>query len=150
MFIYLITNQTYNPAGVSTFLSDFSQTKIQQYSASLGDFSDLNCTDKDGYFAWSFVKAWLRQILKSSSFYKDYAFECVRSGTTPAMWRSWVEMRTTTPPPTTTTATPLVILPGGALPVAPVIIPYQSDYEETEEHLEESVSSFESMSIMNL
>nr|CDJ98129.1 unnamed protein product [Haemonchus contortus] len=254
-----VTNQTYSPAGISTFLSDFSETKIQQYSASVGDFSDLNCTNTGGYFTWTFkltdancsiVEAWVKQIVASSSFYKNgyascgdtayvtlvvnenynssaisymsylnqssqsaapiaelgylsdvyqteaegqlaYTFTftntncsnvehlielqvddsdnedfvngtvtCVHAGNR-TLWvvppPPWATATTndnlieiTSPPTTTTTATPLVIYPGGALPAAPVFIPYQSDYEETAEHVEESVSSFESMSITSL
>nr|CDJ96074.1 unnamed protein product [Haemonchus contortus] len=235
-------------------------TLIQQYSASVGDFSDLNCTNTDGYFTWTFkltdancsiVEAWVKQIVASSSFYKDgyascgdtayvtlvvneiykssarswilglfngsqspadiaefgyysdlnqteveghlaYTFTitnancstveywiglvvdgasaqedfvngtvtCVHAGhrtpwvVSPPPWAETstnemlIEIKTR--PTTTTTATPLVVLPGGALPVAPVVIPYQLDYEETAEHVEESVSSFESMSITSL
>nr|CDJ90841.1 unnamed protein product [Haemonchus contortus] len=265
VYVTLVTNHTYNPAGVSTFLSDFSKTKIQQYSASVGNFSDLNCTNTDGYFSWTFkltdancsiVKAWVNQIVNSSSFYQygetscgngdvtayvvlityqkympadvdydlsyfnqthiqpysayvgkftdlnctnvdgffSYTFTllnanctnakawvwdivyngedflngsvtCVHAGHPSIPWEPTMTndpaspgtstnnnlMEIKTPPTTTTTtATPLVIYPGGALPVAPVVIPYQSDYEETVEHVEESVSSFKSMSIMNL
>uniref|UniRef100_A0A7I4YFT6 C6 domain-containing protein n=1 Tax=Haemonchus contortus TaxID=6289 RepID=A0A7I4YFT6_HAECO len=242
VYVTLVTNQTYNPEGVSTFLSDFSKTEIQQYSASVGNFSDLNCTNTDGYFTWTFkltdancsiVKAWVNQIVNSSSFYKhgetscsngieavyvllttnqvydaalvDYDMEVVFNETHVKQYsasvgdfsdlnctnvdgmvaytftllnanctkaKEWVNqmvkinwtyllngtvtcgytwtpassnenlIEITTPAPTTTTAIPLVILPGGAL--------YQSDYEETVEHVEESVSSFESMPIMNI
>uniref|UniRef100_A0A7I4YEW9 Ig-like domain-containing protein n=1 Tax=Haemonchus contortus TaxID=6289 RepID=A0A7I4YEW9_HAECO len=259
VYVTLVTNQTYNPAGISTFLSDFSKTEIQQYSASVGDFSDLNCTNTDGYFTWTFeltdancsiVEAWVKQIVASSSFYKNgyascgdtayvtlvvnadyesaaidvmsimnqsqspadiayngylsdisqteaeghlaYTFTytnancsnvehsvallvdgasagedfvngtvtCVHAGNrtpwvvSPPPWATTTTndnlIEITSPPTTTTTATPLVTYPGGALPAAPVFIPYQSDYEETAEHVEESVSSFESMSIMGL
>uniref|UniRef100_A0A7I4YGN2 Flo11 domain-containing protein n=1 Tax=Haemonchus contortus TaxID=6289 RepID=A0A7I4YGN2_HAECO len=210
VYVSLVTNQTYNPAGISTFLSDFSGTKIQQYSASVGNFSDLNCTNTDGYFTWTFkltdancsiVKAWIKQIVASSSFYKvgytscgsetetayvtivlketyspsrrsfhynqtsvkawlklipihdkddiNGTVTCVPAGTSTSANANLIEI-TAPPPPTTTTATPLVILPGGALPAAPVITPYQSDYEEIAEHVEETVSSFESMSITSL
>ncbi|VDO91250.1 unnamed protein product [Haemonchus placei] len=219
--------------------------QIQQYSASVGNFSDLNCTNTDGYFTWTFkltdancsiVNAWVKQIVASSSFYKtgytscgsetftayvtlvtrltihsvrytshtthqffasrgigDFSdqkctdvnghlaetctllnanctrvkmyvkrrlsvnndfingtFTCVPAGTSTSANANLIEITTTPPPPTTTTATPLVIVPGGALPVAPVVIPYQSDYEETAEHVEESASLFESMSITSL
>nr|CDJ98131.1 unnamed protein product [Haemonchus contortus] len=344
VYVTLVTNQTYNPAGINTFLSDFSKTEIQQYSASVGNFSNLNCTNTDGYFTWTFkltdancsiVNAWVKQIVASSSFYKAgytscgsetftayvtlvtytswqpalksqelslfnvtnarpysaslgnftdlhvfnvngflaYAFTftnancsnvehwvrltvagnseikafangevdklatmggasarggalaggfqwspadiayngylsdisqteaeghlaytftytnancsnvehsvallvdgasagedfvngtvtCVHAGNrtpwvvSPPPWATTTTndnlIEITSPPTTTTTATPLVIYPGGALPAAPVFIPYQSDYEETAEHVEESVSSFESMSIMGL
>uniref|UniRef100_A0A7I4YGI8 Lipocalin n=1 Tax=Haemonchus contortus TaxID=6289 RepID=A0A7I4YGI8_HAECO len=248
VYVTLVTNQTYNPAGISTFMSDFSGTKIQQYSASVGNFSDLNCTNTDGYFTWTFkltdancsiVKAWVKQIVASSSFYKagytscgsetftayvtliqpetytprlcsllhrmnrtafqffasqgigDFSevkctdvnghfaqtytllnanctrvktyleerlsvnndfingtFTCVPAGTSTSANANLIEI--TAPPPTAAKPTPFVIVPGGALPVAPVVIPYQSDYEETVEHVEESVSSFESMSITSL
>uniref|UniRef100_A0A7I4YHM7 Lipoprotein n=1 Tax=Haemonchus contortus TaxID=6289 RepID=A0A7I4YHM7_HAECO len=247
VYVTLVTNQTYNPAGISTFLSDFSKTEIQQYSASVGNFSDLNCTNTDGYFTWTFrltdancsiVEMWIKQIVASSSFYKNgfstcgsetayvtlvtkypynlsevsevssnllqkiqrtqrflphvgnitnphatnvngyiaYTFTfpdtnctkvkrwmtvvrlnalvydlvngnftCIHTGTPTSANANLIEI-TTTPPPTTTT-TPLVIVPGGALPVAPAVIPYQQAYEESAERLEE-FSSFESMSIM--
>ncbi|XGW13812.1 hypothetical protein V3C99_000256, partial [Haemonchus contortus] len=251
VYVTLVTNQTYNPAGINTFLSDFSKTEIQQYSASVGNFSDLNCTNTDGYFTWTFkltdancsiVNAWVKQIVASSSFYKtgytscgsetftayvtlvtrltygpsecslmnrinrttthqffasrgigDFSdqkctdvnghlaetctllnanctrvkmyvkrrlsvnndfingtFTCVPAGTSTSANANLIEITTTPPTTTTTTATPLVIVPGGALPVAPVVIPYQSDYEETAEHVEESASLFESMSITSL
>nr|CDJ91086.1 unnamed protein product [Haemonchus contortus] len=251
VYVSLVTDRTYNPAGISTFLSDFSGTKIQQYSASVGNFSDLNCTNTDGYFTWTFkltdancsiVKAWIKQIVASSSFYKAGYTSCgsetftayvtLVTDVTYSPWeryvlnhntvtstkqsfashglgdpsdlnitevdghyaitftvlnanctkvKAWLKRRlnnhkdfingTSTcvpagistssnanlivitappPPPATTTATPLVMLPGGALPAVPVVIPYQLDYEETAEPVEESVSSFESMSIMNL
>uniref|UniRef100_W6NDJ1 Uncharacterized protein n=1 Tax=Haemonchus contortus TaxID=6289 RepID=W6NDJ1_HAECO len=85
VYVTLVTNQTYNPAGISTFMSDFSETKIQQYSASVGNFSDLNCTNMDGYFTWTFkltdancsiVEAWVKQIVASSSFYKNGYATC--------------------------------------------------------------------------
>ncbi|XGW13814.1 hypothetical protein V3C99_000256, partial [Haemonchus contortus] len=85
VYVTLVTNQTYNPAGISTFMSDFSETKIQQYSASVGNFSDLNCTNTDGYFTWTFkltdancsiVNAWVKQIVASSSFYKTGYTSC--------------------------------------------------------------------------
>nr|CDJ88325.1 unnamed protein product [Haemonchus contortus] len=250
VYVTLVTNHTYNPAGVSTFLSDFSQTEIQQYSASVGNFSDLNCTNTDGYFTWTFkltdancsiVRAWVKQIVASSSFYKagytscgsetetayvtlitgfpingadsgtqlkyfpellDFpenvhppyvgnytdlhvtnidgclaytlaftnancsivkewyddvitttayfnngTFSCVHTGAPTSGNENLIEIKAT-PLPTTTTATPLVMLPGGA-PSAPVVISYQSDYEETAEHVE-GLSLLESMSIMNL
>uniref|UniRef100_W6NI34 Uncharacterized protein n=1 Tax=Haemonchus contortus TaxID=6289 RepID=W6NI34_HAECO len=221
---------------------------IQQYSASVGNFSDLNCTNTDGYFTWTFkltdancsiVEMWIKQIVASSSFYKngfstcgsetayvilvtkypynlsDFSevssnllqkiqraqlllphfgnitnlhltnvngyiaytftipdtnctkvkrwmngvgvnapqfdltngnFTCIHTGTPTSANANLIEI-TTKPPPTTTTATPLVIVPGGALPVAPAVIPYQQAYDDSAERLEE-FSSFESMSIM--
>nr|CDJ92494.1 unnamed protein product [Haemonchus contortus] len=88
VYVTLVTNKTYNPAGISTFLSDFSETKIQQYSASVGNFSDLNCTNTDGYFTWTFkltdanctiVKAWVNQIVNSSSFYQYGETSCSKA-----------------------------------------------------------------------
>uniref|UniRef100_A0A7I4YHL2 Lipocalin n=1 Tax=Haemonchus contortus TaxID=6289 RepID=A0A7I4YHL2_HAECO len=93
VYVTLVTNQTYNPAGISTFLSDFSKTEIQQYSASVGNFSDLNCTNTDGYFTWTFkltdancsiVKAWVKQIVASSSFYKAGYTSCSKAACPPA------------------------------------------------------------------
>uniref|UniRef100_W6NB10 Uncharacterized protein n=1 Tax=Haemonchus contortus TaxID=6289 RepID=W6NB10_HAECO len=122
------------------------------------NFSNLNLTDVDGHFAYTFtlfnanctnVKAWLKLIPIHDKDDINGTVTCVPAGTSTSANANLIEI-TAPPPPTTTTATPLVILPGGALPAAPVITPYQSDYEEIAEHVEETVSSFESMSITSL
>uniref|UniRef100_W6NBM3 Uncharacterized protein n=1 Tax=Haemonchus contortus TaxID=6289 RepID=W6NBM3_HAECO len=123
-----------------------------------GNYTDLHVTNVDGYFAYTFaitnsncsnVKAWFNDIkVNGEKYFQNGNFTCVHTGTPTSENENLIETKTT-PPPTKTTATPLVIVPGGALPAAPLVIPYQSDYEETAEHVEE-LSSFESISIMNL
>nr|CDJ98132.1 unnamed protein product [Haemonchus contortus] len=215
VYVTLVTNQTYNPAGINTFLSDFSKTEVNAWvkqivasssfyktgytscgsetftahvtlvtrltygpsecslmnrinrttthqffaSRGIGDFSDQKCTDVNGHLAETCtllnanctrVKMYLKWRLSVNNDFINGTFTCVPAGTSTSANANLIEITTTPPPTTTTTATPLVIVPGGALPVAPVVIPYQSDYEETAEHVEESASLFESMSITSL
>nr|CDJ85067.1 unnamed protein product [Haemonchus contortus] len=157
-YVILILKETYSPSERSR-LDDYNQTATQQSFASLGlgDLSDMNVTDVDGHFAFTYtfsnanctkVKAWVKQGMKKSVYYSNATVTCVHTGTPTSGNENLIEI--TTPPPTAATPTPLVIAPDAALPVAPLVIPYQLDYEETAEHVEESVSSFESMSFMNL
>ncbi|VDO91374.1 unnamed protein product [Haemonchus placei] len=121
----------------------------------VGNYTDLHVTNIDGYFAYtltftnancSIVKEWYDDVITGTVYIHNGTFTCVHTGTPTLENENLIEIKT---PPPTTTATPLVITPGGALPAAPLVIPYQSDYVETAELVEESVSSFESMSIMN-
>ncbi|VDO22119.1 unnamed protein product [Haemonchus placei] len=160
-YVTLVCYTPWDPATKSIDLSLFNVTNAQPYSASLGNFTDLHVINVNGSFAYAFtftnancsnVEHWVGLTVAGTSefnYFTNGTVTCVPAETPTSGNENLIEI-TTTPPPTTTTPTPLVIVPGGALPAAPVVIPYQADYEETAEHVEESVSSFESMSITSL
>uniref|UniRef100_A0A7I4YGF1 Lipocalin-5 1 n=1 Tax=Haemonchus contortus TaxID=6289 RepID=A0A7I4YGF1_HAECO len=214
VYVTLVTNRTYNPAGINTFLSDFSKTEVRAWVKQIvasssfykagytscgsetetayvtlitgfpingadsgtqlkyfpelldfpenvhppyvGNYTNLHVTNIDGCLAYtlaftnancSIVKEWYDDVITTTVYFNNGTFSCVHTGAPTSENENLIEIKTT-PLPTTTTATPLVMLPGGA-PPAPVVISYQSDYEETAEHVE-GLSSLESMSIMNL
>nr|CDJ92136.1 unnamed protein product [Haemonchus contortus] len=90
----------------------FPQTKIEEYSYPLGDFSNLGDTDSNGYFAFTFtltqchcdqVRTWVNQIVASSNYYTSGNVVCNPSGT--------VIIQAPPPPPaTTTTAAPTKVI----------------------------------------
>ncbi|XGW13504.1 hypothetical protein V3C99_000097, partial [Haemonchus contortus] len=76
--VTLVTNQPYDPSKVKQHMDYFPQTKIQQYSSQLGDFSNLGYDDVNDNFAYTFtishcvcahVEQWVNQIVQSSQYY---------------------------------------------------------------------------------
>nr|CDJ88328.1 unnamed protein product [Haemonchus contortus] len=84
----------------------FPQTKIEEYSAPLGVFSNLGNTDSNGYFAFTFtltqchcdqVRTWVNQIVASSNYYTSGNVVCNPGGP--------VIIEAPPAPPATTTTT---------------------------------------------
>ncbi|VDO22097.1 unnamed protein product [Haemonchus placei] len=118
--VTIVTNQVYESSKVNEYMGYFPKTKIQEYSAPLGVFSNLGNTDSNGYFAFTFtltqchcdeVRTWVNQIVASSDYYTSGNVVCVPSGPV-------VIQAPPAPPATTTTAAPanpnknLIILTG--------------------------------------
>nr|CDJ85065.1 unnamed protein product [Haemonchus contortus] len=159
-YITLVERVTYSPSDCS-LLIHYNQASLRQYFAShaIGEISDMsNCTDVNGHFAYTItvlnanctnVKAYVKELLMEETHgLINGTVTCVSAGISTSANANLIEITTT--PPTAARPTPLVIVQGGAFPVAPLVIPYQLDYEETAEYVEESVSSFESMFITSL
>ncbi|VDO22099.1 unnamed protein product [Haemonchus placei] len=107
-YVTIVTNQVYNPSKVSEYMGYFPQTKIEEYSYPLGDFSNLGDTDSNGYFAFTFtltqchcdqVRTWVNQIVASSNYYTSGNVVCNPGG--PVIIEA-----PPAPPATTTTAAP--------------------------------------------
>ncbi|XGW13842.1 hypothetical protein V3C99_000273 [Haemonchus contortus] len=110
--VTIVTNQVYNPSKVSEYMSYFPQTKIEEYSYPLGDFSNLGDTDSNGYFAFTFtltqchcdqVRTWVNQIVASSNYYTSGNVVCNPGG--PVIIEA-----PPAPPATTTTAAPTKVI----------------------------------------
>ncbi|VDO22103.1 unnamed protein product [Haemonchus placei] len=104
--VTIVTNQVYDSSKISQYMGYFPQTKIEEYSAPLGYFSDLGNTNSNGYFAFTFiltqchcdeVRTWVNQIVASSNYYTSGNVVCVPSG-------PLVIQAPPAPPATTTTA----------------------------------------------
>uniref|UniRef100_A0A7I4YG75 Peptidase S1 domain-containing protein n=1 Tax=Haemonchus contortus TaxID=6289 RepID=A0A7I4YG75_HAECO len=115
-YVTIVTDQPYNPSKIKQYLGYFPKTKIKQYSRRLGDFSNLDSTDVDGNFAFTFtikhcvcayVKQWVNQIVESSEHYISGNAVCVKPES-PVMVETTTTARTTTR--TTTTASSLIAL----------------------------------------
>ncbi|XGW13849.1 hypothetical protein V3C99_000274 [Haemonchus contortus] len=106
--VTIVTNQVYESSKVNEYMGYFPKTKIQEYSAPLGVFSNLGNTNSNGYFAYTFtltqchcdeVRTWVNQIVASSDYYTSGNVVCVPSGPV-------VIQAPPAPPATTTTAAP--------------------------------------------
>ncbi|XGW13844.1 hypothetical protein V3C99_000274 [Haemonchus contortus] len=106
--VTIVTNQAYDPSKVAQYMGYFPQTKIEEYSAPLGVFSNLGNTDSNGYFAFTFtltqchcdqVRTWVNQIVASSNYYTSGNVVCNPGG--PVIIEA-----PPAPPATTTTAAP--------------------------------------------
>uniref|UniRef100_W6NHZ9 Uncharacterized protein n=1 Tax=Haemonchus contortus TaxID=6289 RepID=W6NHZ9_HAECO len=111
-YVTIVTDQAYNPSKINLYLSYFPKTKIKLYARRLGDFSNLESTNIDGNFAFTFtikhcVKQWVNQIVESSEHYISGNAVCVKPES-PVMVETTTTARTTTR--TTTTASSLIAL----------------------------------------
>uniref|UniRef100_A0A7I5E9W5 Translation initiation factor IF-2 n=1 Tax=Haemonchus contortus TaxID=6289 RepID=A0A7I5E9W5_HAECO len=106
--VTIVTNQVYESSKVNEYMGYFPKTKIQEYSAPLGVFSNLGNTDSNGYFAFTFtltqcncdqVRTWVNQIVASSNYYTSGNVVCNPGG--PVIIEA-----PPAPPATTTTAAP--------------------------------------------
>nr|CDJ90842.1 unnamed protein product [Haemonchus contortus] len=105
--VTIVTNQVYDSSKVAQYMGYFPQTKIEEYSAPLGYFSNLGSTNSNGYFAFTFtltqcncdqVRTWVNQIVASSNYYTSGNVVCVPAGPV-------VIQAPPAPPATTTTTT---------------------------------------------
>nr|CDJ91085.1 unnamed protein product [Haemonchus contortus] len=104
-YVTIVTNQVYDLSKVAQYMGYFPQTKIQEYSAPLGVFSNLGNTDSNRYFAFTFtlkqcncdeVRTWVNQIVASSNYYTSGNVVCSPGGP--------VIIEAPPAPPTTTAA----------------------------------------------
>ncbi|KAK5967743.1 hypothetical protein GCK32_018117 [Trichostrongylus colubriformis] len=83
--IYLISDQSYDPAKLDEYMGYFPDTMIEEYSSLLGDFSGLRSENISGNFSYMFtlthcdcvkVKRWMDEIVKSSEHFTNNTVIC--------------------------------------------------------------------------
>ncbi|KAK5976662.1 hypothetical protein GCK32_018402 [Trichostrongylus colubriformis] len=83
--VHLISNYAYETSKVQEYMGYFPQTKIEEYSKTVGDFWGLESEDNGGFFSYTFyiakcecekIKLWMNAILSQSQYFKDAKVDC--------------------------------------------------------------------------